>query len=128
MFNFSDISSDNAEVHEFTGTVVSLGAGIIAGNVRMEGCGCYILYQGPRRMGRAYFITRSGQHMVPFSRIGSVYEEKCSQKGHRNAGTEIVVIVTVLGILIVSTGLIILVKKRRKVYKEVSLEPNNNPI
>ena len=119
---------DNAEVHKFTRTVESLGLGIIAGKVRMEGCGCYILYQGPRRMGRAYFITRSGQHTVPFSRIGSIYKEKCSQKGHRNAGTEIVVIVTVLGILIVSTGLIIVLKKRRNAYKEVCVEPNNNPI
>ena len=42
---------DNAKVHKFTRTEESLGAGIIAGKVRMEGCGCYILYQGPKRIG-----------------------------------------------------------------------------
>ena len=122
------IVSNGAEVHKFTKTVESLGAGIIAGRVRMEGCGCYILYQGPGRMGRAYFITRSGQHRISFSRIGSVYEEKCSQNGHKNAGVEIIVIVTVLGLLIVTAGVTIVVRQRRIVYKEVCLEPHNNPI
>ena len=88
----------------------------------MEGCGCYILYQGPRRMGRAYFITRSGQHAVTFSRIGSIYKENCSQKGHKNAKLEIFVIVIVFGILlIVFVGRLVSVKlnERRVVYREV---------
>ena len=116
------IVSNGAEVHKFTKTVDSLGAGIIAGRVRMEGCGCYILYQGPRRMGRAYFITRSGQHAVTFSRIGSIYKENCSQTGHKNAKLEIFVIVIVFGILlIVFVGRLVSVKlnERRVVYGEV---------
>ena len=36
-----------------------------------------------------------------FEAIGSVYEEKCSRNGISNAGTKVVVIVTMLGILLV---------------------------
>ena len=69
----------------FRRTTESFGRRIKARRVMMVGCGCYILYQGPRRMGRAYFITKGGTHALPFSRIGSVYKEKCGQKGHNNA-------------------------------------------
>ena len=109
----------NSEVHKFTASVESLGAGIVAGRVRMEGCGCYILYQGPRRMGRAYFITQSGDHALTFSRIGSVYKDTCGKKGHRNAGLAVLVVGIVVGLVVVVLGGSLCLWKRKKMYTEV---------
>ena len=109
----------NSENRQFTATEESLGTGIVARRVRMEGCGCYILYQGPKRMGRAYFITRSGDHALPFSRIGSVYKDTCGKKGHRNAGLTVLVVVIVVGLIIVVLGGALFLRKRKKMYTEV---------
>ena len=78
---------DSQEPHIFRTTAESLGGGggLQGRRVMMWGCGCYILYQGPWRMGRAYYITRGGKHVLPFNRVGSVYKEKCGLKGHKNA-------------------------------------------
>merc|ERR1719228_2858449 len=63
--------------HTHTGDVESLGEGITTSKVQMEGCGCYIIYQGPNRTGRAYFVTRSGIHNISLGRIRSVYRLEC---------------------------------------------------
>ena len=75
---------DNTGAHQYDTTVENIEGGIISERVVMEGCGCYMLYQGARRMGRVYYITRSGEHLLPFSRIGSIYRENCGQSGHKN--------------------------------------------
>jgi hypothetical protein len=111
---------EGAEDHQFSTSVESLGVGIMARRVVMEGCGCYILYQGPRRMGRAYFVTRSGEHEINLGRIGSVYKEKCGMKGHKNAGVIFWVIGVVLGVVGVVVGGVICVRMRKKkMYEEV---------
>ena len=110
---------ENSEIHQFRTSVESLGAGIVAGRVRMEGCGCYILYQGPRRMGRAYFITRSGDHALTFSRIGSVYKDVCGKRGHRNAGMAALVVGIIVGLILVILGGVVCFRKRKRMYTEV---------
>ena len=128
VFYAADLPSDcsgtlvvhgNSDVHKFTTSVETLGSGILAGRVVMEGCGCYILYQGPRRMGRAHFISRSGDHTISFGRIGSVYREECGNKGHRNANTSMMVIGLALGLIFFAVGGWVCVRRRRNMYKEV---------
>ena len=108
------------EKHTFTESVESLGLGIVTQRVKIEGCGCYILYQGTHRTGKAYFITERGEHNIDLSRIRSVYRQNCGVDEVKNAGPIIVVAVVVLLVVALVGGVIICrVKRRAKGYEDV---------
>ena len=112
--------SAESEVHTFTTSVESLGVGIVTKRVAMEGCGCYILYQGPRRTGMAYFITKRGQQNINLSRIKSVYRQECGEGVHRNAGVIYWAIgVVIFVVVVVGGGVICKIKRRENIYAEV---------
>ena len=108
------------EKHTFTESIDSLGLGIVTERVKMEGCGCYILYQGTQRTGKAFFITERGEQHIDLSRIRSVYRQNCGVDEVKNAGPIIFVAVVVLLIVILVGGVIICrVKRRAKGYEDV---------
>jgi len=92
---------DSSKSHEFTKTVPKISEqkilnlnvhqtrGIFWRRVMMEGCGCFLIYEGPHRQGKAYYVTRTGEHNLPFKQIGSVFKEDCSKIGQRNPGIKI---------------------------------------
>ena len=111
---------DGDEKHTFTESAESFGLGIVTERVKMEGCGCYILYQGTQRTGKAYFITERGEQNIDLSRIRSVYRQNCGVDEVKNAGPIIVVAVVVLLIVSLVGGVIICrVKRRAKGYEDV---------
>ena len=114
---------EGTEDHKFNTSAESLGAGIKTKRVVMEGCGCYILYQGPRRTGRAYFVNKRGQHEIKLGRIRSVYKQECRQENKKNAALTYWVIGIVLAaVLVVGIGLVCVKKRREKMYAEVRTE------
>ena len=109
------------EKHTFTESVESLGLGIVTQRVKIEGCGCYILYQGTQRTGKAYFITERGEQNIDLSRIRSVYRQNCGVEEVTNAGIIFVVAVVVLLVVgLVGAVLICRVKRRKKLYEDVT--------
>ena len=109
------------EKHTFTESIDSLGLGIVTERVKMEGCGCYILYQGTQRMGKAFFITERGEQHIDLSRIRSVYRQNCGVEEVTNAGIIFVVAVVVLLVVgLVGAVLICRVKRRKKLYEDVT--------
>ena len=95
IFNLGEISEEcggslhihgvNGNDYVFTSTDASIPhPGIMATAVSMEGCGCYTLYQGQGRRGRAFFVTRRGRQNIPLGRVGSLYKHRCGLQGYRN--------------------------------------------
>ena len=114
------VYGDDGTDHVFTttdeNTEVS-GIGIVSSSVSMEGCGCYTLYQGQGRRGRAYYVTRRGRQEIPLGRVGSVYQHTCGLQGYRNASTTIVnIVIVVVIVLIVGVGIGLIVRKRKQQY------------
>ena len=108
--------------HTFTESAESLGMGIVTQKVKMEGCGCYILYQGTGRTGKAYFITENGEQNIDLSRIRSVYRQNCAVEEVINAGIILVVAAVVLLVVgLVGAVLICRVKRRKKFNEDVTM-------
>ena len=96
--------------------------GIVTQKVKMEGCGCFILYQGTGRTGKAYFITENGEQNIDLSRIRSVYRQNCGVEEVINAGIILVVAAVVLLVVgLVGAVLICRVKRRRKFNEDVTM-------
>ena len=89
--------------------------------MKNEGCGCYILYQGTQRTGKAYFITERGEQNIDLSRIRSVYRQNCGIEKVTNAGTIFVVAVVVLLVVgLVGAVFICRAKIRKKSFEDVT--------
>jgi hypothetical protein len=50
-----------------------------AGQVVVEGCGCYLLYQGRKRQGSSQTLGRSGEHKVQLKKVRSIYTVDCRE-------------------------------------------------
>ena len=74
-------------------------------------CGCYSVYQRPRRSGRAFYVTKRGDQDIVLSRIKSVYLHKCGEESMRNALSELVIIGAILLMLLIVVGGILFIKK-----------------
>ena len=61
------------------------------------------VYQGPRRSGRAYYVTKRGDQDIVLSRIKSVYRHNCGEEWMRNTLPEFVIIGAIL-VMIVGWG------------------------
>ena len=47
-------------------------------DIHLDGCGCFLLFQGERKVGRAYLVNHPGYHYYNLIKIGSVYKEVIS--------------------------------------------------
>ena len=47
--------------------------------VRLEGCGCFRLYQRSGKRGRSVRVEQRGVTQVRIKRVGSLVKEECSQ-------------------------------------------------
>ena len=45
--------------------------------IRLEGCGCFRLYQKSGARGKSQLISRRGINEVNLTRVGSIFKEKC---------------------------------------------------
>ena len=43
--------------------------------VLLEGCGCFLLFQGAAKAGRAFLLNRPGQYYYNLHIIGSIYKQ-----------------------------------------------------
>ena len=72
-----------------TESAESLGhLGIIVSRIRVEGCGCYVLYQGSHGSGRAVFIHQRGDQNIKTTRIRSVYRKACEPHRYKMENLE----------------------------------------
>ena len=109
-----------SEVHTFTESVESVGNGILTERIRLEGCGCYILYQGTHRTGKAFFLSEPKEESIPLARIRSVYRQDCREQAARNASVVFGVITVVLFIVGIAGGLAVYsVRRKGRIYGEV---------
>ena len=46
--------------------------------ILLEGCGCFLLYQGAGKVGRAFLLSRPGLHHYNLHIIGSVFKQVSS--------------------------------------------------
>ena len=51
--------------------------------VRLDGCGCFLLFQRQCKGGQAYLLNRPGLHHYNLNTIGSVYQEVRLQASRR---------------------------------------------
>ena len=109
--------STTGEHEILTESVESLGPlGILVSRIRVEGCGCYVLYQGSQGSGRAVFISQRGDQNIRITRIRSVHRVVCE----RGAGVVIIVISIVITILvIIGISSVIYIKYRNSTYEGV---------
>ena len=119
------LSYENA-VTSFTNQVESLEKAIMTDNVRIDGCNCYILYTGPYRTGRAYFLTTRGRHRIRPTRIRSIYKHPCAVGEVQNAKQKPwVVLIVILIMITIALSIIGLLKfraKKRIEYEEAQQE------
>ena len=43
--------------------------------ILMEGCGCFLLFQGAGKAGRAFLLSRPGQYYYNLHSIGSIFKQ-----------------------------------------------------
>ena len=119
------LSYENA-VTSFTNQVESLEKAIMTDNIRIDGCNCYILYTGPCRTGRAFFLTTRGRHRIRPTRIRSIYRHPCAVGEVQHAEQKPwVVLIVILIIITVTLNIIVFLKcraKQRIKYGEVEQE------
>ena len=113
--------SSSGEDEIVTESVESLGhLGIIVSRIRVEGCGCYVLYQGSHGSGRAVFIHQRGDQNIKTTRIRSVYRQACGE--YRGARFSVIVIFIVITMLVViGISSIIYIKNRNSRYEGVDI-------
>jgi len=111
----------------FNSTQLELPGGglrMVAGRdeVKLDGCGCYLLFQRGRRAGRAYLVNRPGYHYYALHRIGSVTKEDCSRLvEYRPAEVGIISVITLLSVSVLSVMVVISIKKcGKRHYSPVS--------
>ena len=63
----------------FTSTMESLREGLRVNMVKLEGCGCYVLYEGSYRKGRKVLVTRRGKQRIKLEVVKSVFREDCNE-------------------------------------------------
>ena len=111
--------STTGEHEILTESVESLGPlGILVSRIRVEGCGCYVLYQGSQGSGRAVFISQRGDQNIRITRIRSVDRVACEE--YRGAEVVIIVISIVITILVIlGISSVIYIKNRNSRYEGV---------
>ena len=43
--------------------------------IMMEGCGCFLLFQGAGKAGKAFLLSRPGQYYYNLHSIGSIFKQ-----------------------------------------------------
>ena len=83
-------------------SVGSLGRlGVIVSGLKVEGCGCYVLYEGTHGGGKSFLVSDRGEQSIEVSRIRSVQRVTC--RDYRVAGvvgiaaTTAIIIVIIMG-------------------------------
>eukprot|EP00092_Neocalanus_flemingeri_P013698 GFUD01014775.1.p1 GENE.GFUD01014775.1~~GFUD01014775.1.p1 ORF type:complete len:120 (+),score=23.19 GFUD01014775.1:73-432(+) len=61
----------------FTSTNDSLSEGLRVKMAKLEGCGCYTLYEESNRGGRSVVVTRRGKQTIELEMVKSVFREDC---------------------------------------------------
>ena len=72
------IYDDENSSYNFPSSVDSLRKGLKVGMVKLEGCGCYRLYEKTYRRGKSHFVTRRGRQKIGLKVVKSVFNENCS--------------------------------------------------
>ena len=73
------IYDDVGSTSLFTYTKDSLREGLRVSMVKLEGCGCYVLYEGSYRKGRKALVTRRGKQRIKLDVVKSVFREDCNK-------------------------------------------------
>ena len=61
----------------FTSTMESLREGLRVNMAKLEGCGCYVLYEESYRRGRSFAVNRRGKQRIGLEVVKSVYRKDC---------------------------------------------------
>ena len=53
--------------------------------ILLEGCGCFLLFQGAGKAGKGFLLSRPGQYYYNLHIIGSIFKEvRCSHEQNKN--------------------------------------------
>ena len=116
------VTSTNLQIQgqQFSDSNEDLGHdGVVTDSMTLNGCGCFIVFEGPFKTGRGYFIDRKGEHKFHLMRIRSIYKVKCP----KTANTVLyVATLTVATVLLVGVIALFVKKYKERRYQEVQLE------
>ena len=63
----------------FPSSMDSIDEGLSGSMAKLEGCGCYRLYEGSCRRGRSVFVTKRGSQKIGLEVVRSLFKEDCSE-------------------------------------------------
>ena len=98
----------------------SLGRlGVIVSGLKVEGCGCYVLYEGTNGAGKSFLVSDRGEQSIEVSRIRSVQRVTCRE--YRVAGVVgIAVTTTIILVIIIGISFYFCKKRRDRGYTGVN--------